>query len=372
MEYRTLGRTGLWVSALGLGCMRLPTVGDDETAIDEAAAGAVVRRAVELGVNYLDTAYPYHGGESERFLGRVLAGGLRDRVLLADKMPPWFVREPADLERIFAEQLERLRTDRIDLYLLHSLNRRFWKRFREMGALEFLEGKRREGRIGFVGFSFHDRFPVFREIVDAYDWDFCQIQYNYMDEEVQAGKEGLRYAAAKGLEVVIMEPLRGGRLARAEGAGLEEIWRGADPAATALRWVWSHPEVSVVLSGMGRVEEVEANAEAAARSAAPLPQADRERIARAREWYRGRVRVPCTYCQYCLPCPQGVNIPRIFELVNDAGMFEDWKAVRRRYQRFTPEDERAHHCVACGACEEVCPQGISIIEELRRAHEELG
>ncbi|WP_025323115.1 aldo/keto reductase [Deferrisoma camini] len=372
MNHRILGRTGLRVSALGLGCMRLPTVGGDETRIDEAAAGALVRRALELGVNYLDTAYPYHGGESERFLGRVLAEGLRDRVLLADKMPPWFVNEPADLERIFGEQLDRLRTDRIDLYLLHSLNRRFWKRFRELGALEFLERKRREGRVRFVGFSFHDRLPVFREIVDAYDWDFCQVQYNYMDEEVQAGTEGLRYAAHKGLGVVVMEPLRGGRLARAEGRGLSEIWQGTDPAAAALRWVWSHPEVSVVLSGMGRVAELVANARAADRSAEPLGPDLEERIRRAREWYRQRVRVPCTYCQYCLPCPEGVNIPRVFELVNDANMFEDWSAVRRRYQRFTPADERADNCVACGACEEVCPQGISIIQELQKAHEELG
>jgi predicted aldo/keto reductase-like oxidoreductase len=373
MRFRPLGSTGLDVSILGLGCMRLPVLGGDPTRIDEDQAGALLERAVERGVNYLDTAYPYHGGESERWLGRVLTPVLRRRVLLATKLPPWPVRTLDDCERILEEQLERLRTDRIELYLLHSLNTRHWRRLRDLGVLEWVERARADGRIGHVGFSFHDRLPVFQEIVDAWDWAFCQIQYNYMDEEVQAGTAGLEYAAAKGLGVVVMEPLRGGRLGSAGAPALEEIWSGGPgPADAALRWVWDRPEVSVVLSGMNSVAQLEANAAAAERVApGTFDTADRARIQRARSWYRERQPIPCTFCQYCLPCPEGVNIPRLFELMNDATMFEDWGAVRRRYNQFTPADEIASHCVACGRCEEACPQGIAIIDELERVHRSL-
>jgi len=373
MQYRPLGSTGLEVTILGLGCMRLPVMDGDPTRIDEAAANALLERAVELGVDYLDTAYPYHGGESERWLGRALPPELRRRVRVATKLPPWPVRTLDDCERILEEQLTRLATDHIDLYLLHSLNARHWERLRGLGVLDWLTRAQRDGRLGLVGFSFHDQWPVFREIVDAWDWAFCQIQYNYMDETVQAGTAGLEYAAARGLGVVVMEPLRGGRLGTAGAAGLEAIWRGGpDPADAALRWVWDHPAVSVVLSGMNRLDHLEANAASAARSAAGgLPAGDRVRIERARDWYRERLAIGCTFCQYCLPCPQGVNIPRLFELYNDAVMFEDWGAVRRRYNQFTPADERADRCVACGQCEMECPQGISIIAELERVHREL-
>ncbi|MDF1553146.1 MAG: aldo/keto reductase [Deferrisomatales bacterium] len=373
MQLRTLGSTGLDVSILGLGCMRLPVVDGDPTRIDEDAAGALLRRAVELGVNYLDTAHPYHGGESERWLGRALTPELRRKVLVATKLPPWPVQTLDDCERILEEQLTRLATDRIDLYLLHSLNARYWPRLRDLGVLEFLERARADGRIGPVGFSFHDQLPVFREIVDAWDWAFCQIQYNYMDEEVQAGTAGLEYAAARGLGVVVMEPLRGGRLGTAGAPGLEEIWAGGPgPADTALRWVWDRPEVAVVLSGMNTTEQLEANAAAADRAApGALPPGDRDRIHRARAWYARRRTIPCTFCQYCLPCPQGVNIPRLFELMNDAVMFGDWGAVRRRYNQFTPADEIASHCVSCGRCEEACPQNIAIAEELEQVHRAL-
>ncbi len=376
MQYRTLGHTGLRVSALGFGCMRLPVVGGDEARIDDEAAGALLRRAIDLGVNYLDTAYPYHGGDSERFLGRVLGPDLRRRVVVATKMPPWPVRTRADCERILDEQFERLATDRIDLYLLHSLNARHWAMFRSVGVLDLLERARADGRIGHLGFSFHDQLPVFRRIVDAYPWDFCQIQLNYVDEQIQAGVDGLRYAAARGLGVVVMEPLRGGRLARAGGPELERLWAtdplGRSPAEVALRWVWDLPGVSTVLSGMNALDQVEENCRVAAAARTGSLDADGRRLAaEARAWFQTRAVVPCTYCQYCLPCPEGVNIPRILEFHNDAVMFDDWPIIRKRYQRFTPRDEWADRCVRCGRCEEACPQGIAIPDELERAHRAL-
>ncbi|MGW8323349.1 MAG: aldo/keto reductase, partial [Thermodesulfobacteriota bacterium] len=254
MKYRPFGALDWQVSVLGFGAMRLPIIGNDETRIDEPEAVRMIRHAIDHGVNYVDTAYPYHGGNSERVVGRALGDGYRERVKLADKLPPWFVTKAQDFDRILDEQLDRLQTDHIDFYLLHGMNREFWPRFRDLGAIQWAEDAIKDGRIRHLGFSFHDEYEVFREIVDDYDqWAFCQIQYNYMDVEYQAGIKGLDYAAGKGLPVVVMEPIRGGQLAKEPPPPVAKLLAASpkrrSPADWALQWVWSQPGVTVVLSG---------------------------------------------------------------------------------------------------------------------------
>jgi len=370
MLYRDL--CGERVSALGFGLMRLP-VADEK--IDREEAARQINHAVEQGVNYLDTAKPYHGGESEQFLGELLTAGLRDKVLIATKLPPWDVETADDMERILDGQLEALQTDHIDFYLLHSLLGPFWAKLTGLNVLDFLQRARSDGRIRHAGFSFHDDLDAFKTIVDAWDWEFCQIQYNYMDEKVQAGAEGLQYAAARGIDVVIMEPLRGSVLAmpfpddiEAERVRLGVEWSAAQ---LGIRWVLDHPEVKVVLSGMNEMAHVEENlAVAAATEPGGMTQDEHAIVAAARDRLREKIAVPCTACGYCMPCPNGVNIPRVFQLYNEATMYVPM-LPRNLYQRMTPPDEWASNCVECGKCEEHCPQGISIIEKLAEAHEFL-
>jgi predicted aldo/keto reductase-like oxidoreductase len=373
MEHRTFGRLDWKPSALGFGAMRLPTIGGDPARIDEAEATRMIRYAIDHGVNYVDTAYPYHQGNSEPFLGRALGDGHRERVKLATKLPSWMVKGSEDFDRYLNEQLERLRTEQIDFYLLHALNAQSWTSVRDLGVLAWAERAMADGRIGHLGFSFHDTLEVFKEIVDATDlWLFCQIQYNYMDIENQAGTEGLRYAAHKGLAAVIMEPLRGGLLAGKGPAVVQELWdtapRQRTPADWALQWVWNHPEVSVVLSGMSTMEQVEQNVASASESGpGTLTEEELAIVARVRDMYRGLAPIPCTNCQYCQPCPSGVNIPRIFEVFNDAIMYGDEQAARMAYQ-WVEEEQQAEACVECGECLEKCPQQIDIPEWLARAH----
>jgi len=365
---RKMGKTKEEVSLLGFGCMRLPTLPDGE--IDEAEAIAMIRHAIDQGVNYLDTAYGYHNGKSEVLVGKAVRDGYREKVYIADKLPVWLVKEPADCARLFNEQLERLGVEHIDFYLLHALNRNSWHQALENEALEFLEQMQAEGRIRYVGFSFHDDLPVFREIIDAYPWDFCQIQFNYMDECHQAGLAGLKYAASKGLGVVIMEPLRGGRLVQNLPPEVEEFFASAPiqrtPAEWALRWVADHPEVSVILSGMNKMSDVEENlrvlAEAQPHS---LSKEELSLIAQARDIYTQRIKILCTDCRYCLPCPQGVEIPRIFRLYNEANMYNTLEADRGQYQQLAKNKKDASQCIACGSCEAVCPQNLGIIELLQ-------
>ncbi len=262
MLYRPFGRTGERVSILGFGCMRLPILDGRHENIDVPLATEMLRYAIDKGVNYVDTAYPYHGaamdgtpGASEPFVGEALQGGYRDKVMIATKLPPWLVKSREEMDEVLDGQLQRLRTDCIDCYLLHSLNAGQFKRMKELGALDFLDEAKRQGKIRFAGFSFHDEGAAFAPIVDAYDWDFCQIQYNYMDQEYQAGVAGLAHAYEKGLAVVVMEPLKGGRLAAKPPVSIQDLWDAASvrrtPAAWALRFVWDDPRVSVLLSGMG-------------------------------------------------------------------------------------------------------------------------
>lgn len=370
MKLRTLGKTGLQVAPLGFGAMRLPTRGS-EAEVDEPLTAAMLREAIDQGVNYVDTAYVYHGGNGETAIGKALSGGYRQRVLLATKLPIWAVNDLSDCERIFAEQLRRLQTDRIDLYLLHCLQKRFWDKARGLGVPEWMERLRAQGRIGHIGFSFHDAYETLVEIIDAHDWGFCQIQYNYVNERVQAGTPGLKYAFGAGLGVIVMEPLFGGALADPPPA-IRALWNAAEtrrsPVDLALSWLWDKPEVSLVLSGMSALEQVRENIEIARRAdVGALSKAELELVARARQAYDALATTPCTKCGYCQPCPQGVNIPFNIELYNNALVFFGRPAVlSRNLYHMLPETERAAACANCGQCVDRCPQQIAIPETLRR------
>ena len=335
MQYRTLGRLDWRPSALGFGAMRLPTIGGDAAQIDEPAATRMIHYAIDHGVNYIDTAYPYHRGSSEMLLGRVLKDGYRKRVKLATKMPCWLVKEREDFDRYLDEQLARLQTGKVDFYLLHGLNSTRWLAMRDLGVLDWAERAIAAGRISYLGFSFHDTYETFQEIVDAYDgWAFCQIQYNYLDENHQAGTRGLEYAADRGLGVVVMEPLRGGLLAgnagQRQGKGLppsiQAFWDSAPvrrgPAEWALQWLWQKPSVSLVLSCMSTLAQLEENIASANRSGPGLLTGDElALVGQVCDQYRRLTPIPCTDCKYCQPCPNGVNIPAVFGIYNDAMMF---------------------------------------------------
>lgn len=375
MEFRKFGRLSWRVSALGFGCMRLPTIGGDHSKVDEPEAIKMIRYAIDHGVNYVDTAYPYHGGNGEIVVGKALGEGYRERVKLATKMPIWLVNSHEDMDRIFNEQLKKLQTDHVDFYLLHALNKNSWTKVKSLDVFEWAERVISEDRIKHLGFSFHDDFEVFKEIVDGYDkWTLCQIQYNYENEDTQAGTRGLKYAAGKGLAVVIMEPLLGGALANPPPA-VRQIWdeAGKDPVEMALRWLWNKPEVSVVLSGMSTMEQVKKNVEFASRSGVDtLTRENLELIARVHKRYRDIRPIPCTRCGYCMPCPNGVDIPQNFEIYNNAVVYSDMVRGRWQYNNPNfPREQRAGACIGCRTCEEKCPQKIKISEWMPRIDMEL-
>ncbi len=280
MILRKMGKTGEEVSALGFGCMRLPTLQDGKIDLPEATK--MLRFAIDNGVNYVDTAWGYHNGESEPFVGEALKDGYRERVHLATKLPSWLIKTREDMDHYLDEQLKRLQTDSIDFYLIHALNRRFWKNLKENDLFDFMDKALNQGKIKHIGFSFHDTLEVFKEIVDSYNWEFCQIQYNYVDLKYQAGAEGLRYASKKNMGIVIMEPLRGGRLANRVPPEVADLWKSAPkkrtPAQWALRWLWNDPDIGVVLSGMSNMEQVEENIETAKRA---VPESLTPEIGRA-------------------------------------------------------------------------------------------
>ena len=372
MLYRRMNNVESDLSILGFGCMRLPIAKDG--IIDEKQATEMLRYAIDHGVNYVDTAYPYHKGESEPFVGRALQGGYREKVYLATKLPSWLIKSHADMDRYLDEQLKRLQTDHIDFYLVHGLQKPFWENLRSLGVTDFLDDAIADGRIKYAGFSFHDELPLFKEIVDAYNWTFCQIQYNFMDEQNQAGTEGLRYAADRGLGIVIMEPLRGGMLTK-DILSINAIWEKAPVRGSltewALRWVWNHPEVTVVLSGMSSFGQVEQNI-AYAENGLPnsLTQKELDLFKEAETEYKKRIKVPCTGCRYCMPCPSNVSIPECFEMYNQGCMFDAPDVARINYGflggMFGGNPGFASQCLECGECEEKCPQGIPIREQLKK------
>lgn len=353
--------------------MRLPVIDNDQAKIDEDKTRAMVEYAVAHGVNYIDTAWPYHREQSEPVVGRILKGGLRDRVYLATKNPVWLVNSRADFDKYLGEQLAKLQTDHIDMYLLHALGKERWSKMLEYNFADFLDRAKADGRIRYAGFSFHDDLATFKTIVDAYNWDFCQIQFNFMDERFQAGLEGLRYAAAKGMAVVIMEPLRGGRLVRNVHPDVQAIWDRTGtrrkPADWALRWVWNHPEVTLVLSGMGELDQVVENvATASTATVGGLSAAELAAFEEIKAFYRARTMVACTQCEYCQPCPQKIVIPHYFGVWNDAAMYDLRSDYAKNYERMKQNFGDPSACAECGQCEEACPQHLPIRKHLKELH----
>jgi predicted aldo/keto reductase-like oxidoreductase len=377
MNYRENSRNGDKLSILGFGCMRFPTVGN---VIDEKRGEELILKAIEGGVNYFDTAYIYHFGKSEGFLGKVLAKGYRDKVKIATKLPHYFVKGPSDLDKIFNTQLQRLQTGRIDYYLIHMLpDLGIWERLKSFGVEKWIEEKKKNGQIINIGFSFHGIKDQFVKLVDAYDWDFCQIQYNYLDENNQAGTSGLKYAASKGLPVIIMEPLRGGKIVNNLPREVNEIWNNAEPkrspADWALRWIWNHPEVSVILSGMSTMEQVEENIRVASDARAnAMTDKELSLFDRVKEIISSRTKVNCTGCSYCMPCPAGVDIPACFSLYNEKYSLKTKRSKINYIQNtgaVTSNPAYASLCKKCGKCEIHCPQGIPIREKLEDVSREM-
>ena len=377
MRYRKFGKLDWEVSALGFGAMRLPVLDNNTAKIDEPEAIRMIRHSIDNGVNYVDTAYPYHGGQSEPLVAKALEDGYRDKVKLATKLPSWLVQTADDFDKYLGEQLERLKTDQIDFYLLHGMSKARWPQLRDLNIIEKAEKAIEDGRIKHLGFSFHDSVEVFKEVVDGCDkWTFCQIQYNYMDTDYQAGTEGLKYAADKGLAVVVMEPIRGGQLAKEPPEPVAEIWAEArinrTPVEWALQWVWNQPEVSVVLSGMTTMRHVEENLVSAGRSSIGSFTADEVSLLdKVTEAFRGLSPIDCTNCQYCMPCPHGVNIPGVFGMYNDTTMYGDVRRSKALYMMRLTEEERADKCEQCEECLELCPQAIEIPDWMEKAHELL-
>ncbi len=377
MQYRDFGRTGVTLSALGMGCMRLPVTGNDPERINAPEAISLIRRAIDGGVNYIDTAWGYHGGNSEPLVAKALKDGYREKVYLATKLPCYLVNKREDMDDYLNRQLKRLETDHIDFYLLHALNAKTWKTVRDNGIFAFIEKARKEGKIRFIGFSFHDDYPVFEEILTSFDWDLCQIQYNIIDEEFQAGQKGLRLADSRGIGVVIMEPLRGGGLTNNIPDNIRRAWKvlkpERSPADWCLSWLWDQPEVGVVLSGMTKPEHVEENLKIADRSGVhTLKKFQKDHIKKIRDMYHNRTIINCTGCGYCMPCPHGVDIPNSFQYLNLASMINNWNEGRRLYQLLVVDKGKAaSQCVECGECLEKCPQHLPIPETLKTVVQKL-
>jgi uncharacterized protein len=372
--YRTLGKTGKKVSILGFGCMRLPTVDEKPEKINIPLATEMIHHAIDEGVNYIDTAFPYHGGMSEIFVGNALKDGYREDVYLSTKLPSWLVQKKEDLNYFLDKQLEKLQTDKIDFYLLHGLHRDFWGTLTDMDVFDFLDSAIEDGKIGFAGFSFHDEFDFFREVVDSYDWSFSQIQDNYMDQKFQAGKAGLEYSASKGLGTVIMEPLRGGCLTTNIPFEVQAIWDKAEvkrsPAEWAFRFLWNQQEVDVVLSGMTSMEQVIENLKTAEQGHIySLTDDELNLYDEVREIYTEKIHVGCTGCNYCMPCKKGVDIPLNLNLLNDVYIYDNMKKPKGNYTFLKAKKMSASFCDECGECEDKCTQNINIRKYLKETVE---
>lgn len=372
MQYRTFNKTGQKVSLLGMGTMRLPLAEDGK--VDRQEAISMIRHSIDEGINYVDTAYMYHDGESEKIVGEALKDGYREKVLLADKMPVWLAKDEEKMRAMFDEQLERLDVDVIDMYLVHNITVPVWKRAQKFNLMSFLEEKQAEGKIKHIGFSFHDELSLFKEVIDAYPWDFCQIQLNYMDKDFQAGEEGLRYAASKNIPVIVMEPLKGGKLTDVLPRTVDALWQQAEvqrtPAEWAFRWVANHPEVMTILSGMSAPQQLSENLRILSEAEADsLSDNELAVIDQVSAEYNKLIQYSCTACKYCMPCPKKIDIPTAINFYNEWFLYEGNPKIKADYPVWLTEGRRASDCVACKACEGHCPQHLPISEIMKKAAE---
>ncbi|MBZ9570391.1 aldo/keto reductase [Methanobrevibacter sp. TMH8] len=372
MFYRKIEKNGDELSILGYGCMRYPR---KNGAIDYKRTEKQIMTAIENGVNYFDTAYLYPG--SEKNLGEILKNNnCRDKVKIADKMPGPIAKTREKMDEIFEKQLDRLQTDYIDYYMIHSLMQfKDWETLKENGILDFIDEEKKKGRIINFGFSFHGNLHHFKRIIDDYDWEFCMIQYNYIDENYQAGTEGLEYAASKNIGVIVMEPLRGGMLVDKLPEKAQKIMNNFEikrsPAEWAFRWVWNHPAVKVVLSGMNEEQHIKDNIRVASETQAnSLTIEEKEMLEKVKTEFKKKIKVNCTNCAYCMPCPQGVDIPICFSSYNDKSMFGGFKP-QVMYVQSTEDKSAAYKCTECGVCEKKCPQEIPIIDELKNVSKSM-
>jgi hypothetical protein len=369
MQYREFSsKIKFKPSALGFGLMRLPMTSDGKVDINESVR--IIRYAIDKGVNFLDTAYIYHGGESEKVLAKALKGGYRDKVKIADKMPMWMLKTESDLDRIFYDQLDRLQVKKIDFYLLHALSRSSITLIKKFNIVDWLEKKKSEGLIDYIGFSFHDKFPIFKKVMDLYDWDFCLIQFNLVDIKYQAGLKGVRYAHSRGVGVIVMEPLRGGQLTTSVPSDIMERWQNVgetlydmydvNPAEFLLGYVWDFPEVALLISGMSSYEQVKQNLRYATKSKVnSISKNEHLLYAEIRKAYLDKIVINCTSCNYCKTCPKKIAIPYIFDQINEVKRYENQKTPTFRYHFLTPE-QKASNCSNCKKCKVVCPQKLDI------------
>lgn len=375
MQHRQFKKIGTDVSLLGMGVMRL--VQDAEGKIDEETAINLIRTAIDSDITYVDTAYTYHGGNSEKIIGKALKDGYREKITLADKMPAWIAKDEEHMKSIFYEQLERLDTECIDMYLVHNITVPIWKRVKKLNVLPFLEEMKAQGKIKHIGFSFHDSFEFFQEVIDAYPWEFCQIQLNYMDKNLQAGVKGLKYAAEKGLSVIVMEPLKGGRLTDLIPPSIQKLFDDfpikRSPAEWAFKWLANMPEVTLMLSGMNAEAQIAENVKIMSdEHLNELSDEEKDLINKVSDEYNRLIKYSCTECGYCMPCPQKLEIPKLIRYFNDWNVYHHNPSTKLEYTTWIADGRHASDCIGCKTCEEKCPQSLPIAQAMKDTAKAFG
>ena len=375
MKYRNFGKLGIQGSAFGLGCMRFNGAASGDSIIDEEKAISLIRRAIDGGVTYMDTAYVYLDRTSEIVLGKALQDGYSEKVTIATKMPADLVHNREEMQALLDEELKKLQTDHIDFYLMHGIDKKEWEYFKSIGAPQFFDDMKKAGKIRYKCFSFHAPYEEFEYIIKDYDWDMVQIQYNFMNEDYQAGTKGLELAGSLGIPVVIMEGLLGGRLAKAPD-NVQALYDAfpvkRSPVEWAFRWLCNHPQIATVLSGCNEEAQIDDNLRIFD-TVEPgiMSEEELKLMSDVRDAYLSRMRIGCTGCRYCMPCPNGVNIPGIFAAWNDVSLYSADPAQHFGLNMIRKNGEGADNCVACGACEAACPQHLPVIDALQEAWKEM-